>query len=60
MERYLAIDNVCAWPILTHMPDGTVVATLFNQPTHGGWEGDVECWASGDERWANCASLLTT
>ncbi|MBT3377393.1 MAG: exo-alpha-sialidase [Lentisphaerae bacterium] len=48
-ERYIAVDNVCAWPILTHLPDGTVVATIFNQPTHGGWEGDVECWASGDE-----------
>jgi hypothetical protein len=48
-ERYIAVDSVCAWPILTHLPDGTVVATLFNQPTHGGWEGDVECWASRDE-----------
>ena len=49
MERYVAVDNVCAWPNLTHMPDGAIVATIFNQPTHGGWEGDVECWASEDE-----------
>jgi len=49
MERYLAIDNVCAWPNLTKMPDGAVAAVIFNQPTHGGWEGDVECWASEDE-----------
>jgi hypothetical protein len=48
-ERYVAVDNVCAWPNLTQMPDGTIVATIFNQPTHGGWEGDVECWASEDE-----------
>ena len=48
MERYIAIDNVCAWPNLTLMPDGSIVATIFNQPTHGGWEGDVECWASED------------
>jgi len=48
-ERYIAIDNVCAWPILTQMPDGAIVATIFNQPTHGGWEGDVECWASEDQ-----------
>ena len=30
------------------MPDGAVVATIFNQPCHGAWEGDVECWASTD------------
>ena len=47
-ERYIAVDNVCAWPNLTLLPDDTVVATIFNQPTHGGWEGDVECWASED------------
>lgn len=49
MERFVAIDNVCAWPNLTLMPDGALIATIFNQPTHGGWEGDVECWASSDQ-----------
>lgn len=48
MERFVAIDNVCAWPNLTLMPDGTIIATIFNQPCHGTWEGDVECWASSD------------
>ena len=24
MERYIAIDNVCAWPNLTALPDGTL------------------------------------
>jgi hypothetical protein len=24
VERYIAIDNVCAWPNLTAMPDGTL------------------------------------
>lgn len=48
MERYIAIDNVCAWPNLTKMPDGAIIATIFNQPCHGLWEGDVECWASED------------
>ena len=47
-ERYVAIDNVCAWPNLTKMPDGSIVATIFNQPCHGLWEGDVECWGSED------------
>ncbi len=49
-ERYLAIDAVCAWPNLTQLPDGTIVASIFNQPCHGRWEGDVECWASEDGR----------
>lgn len=50
MERYIAIDNVCAWPNLTMRPDGEIIATIFNQPCHGKWEGDVECWASPDGR----------
>ena len=49
MERFIAVDNVCAWPNLTLMPDGAIVATIFNQPTHLRWPGDVECWASTDE-----------
>lgn len=48
LERFIAIDNVCAWPNLTLLPDGTILATIFNQPTHGKWEGDVECWTSED------------
>jgi len=48
MERFIAVDNVCAWPNLTTMPDGALAATIFNQPVHGAWEGDVECWASED------------
>lgn len=48
MERYIAIDNVCDWPCLNVAADGTLLATLFNQPTHGGCEGDTECWASED------------
>jgi hypothetical protein len=48
MERYVAIDNVCAWPNLKALPDGTVLAFVHNQPTHSVWEADVECWASTD------------
>lgn len=44
----VAVDNVCAWPNLTLMPDGAIVATIFNQPSHGSVAGDVECWASTD------------
>ncbi len=28
MEHYIAIDNVCAWPNLTRMPDGAIIATI--------------------------------
>lgn len=48
MERYIAVDNVCAWPNLTQLPNGDIVAAIFNQPAHGRWEGDVDCWASRD------------
>jgi hypothetical protein len=46
--RYVAIDNVCAWPNLTMLRDGTIVATIFGQPSHGRLPGDVECWVSRD------------
>ncbi len=48
MERYVAIDNVCAWPNLTRMPQGTILAIIYSQPAHATWEGDCECWASED------------
>ena len=48
MERYLVADNICAWPNLTLLADGTIVAVVFNQPSHGLVEGDTECWASED------------
>lgn len=47
-HRFVAIDNVCAWPNLTVLADGTIIATIFNQPSHARSEGDVECWASTD------------
>ena len=28
----LAIDNVCAWQNLTHLPDGTIAVVIYNQP----------------------------
>jgi len=59
MERYIAIDNVCAWPCLNLAADGTLKATIFNQPNHGGCEGDTECWSSEDEgrSWQKLALL---
>lgn len=52
MERFVAIDGVCAWPNMTMLPNGDLVVAIFNQPVHGRWEGDVEAWASQDGgRW---------
>lgn len=48
IHRVVAVTNVCAWPNLTLMPDGTIVAVLHNEPSHGQSEGDIDCWASLD------------
>ena len=48
---FLAVEHVCAWPNLTIMPDGNIVAAIFNKPSHGAVPGDVECWASEDGGW---------
>lgn len=47
-RRLIAIDNLCGWPNTTRLPDGTLIATVYNQPNHGFHEGDAECWASTD------------
>src|SRR5687767_2167179 len=47
-RRLIAIDNVCAWPNLVQLKDGSLVAIVFNQPNHGRTEGDVHCWGSAD------------
>ena len=47
-QQVVAITDVCAWPNLTLLPDGTIAAAIFNQPTHGQGEGDLECWSSRD------------
>jgi len=48
LQRVVAIENVCAWPNLTLLPDGTIIVILFNQPGHGTLQGDVDCYASSD------------
>lgn len=48
LERYMAIDNKCAWPNLTLMPDGSIVACVFGEPCHLDWEGAAESWRSQD------------
>ncbi len=49
IDRFISIDNVCAWPNLTTLPDGTRIATIFNHPSHARMEGEVACYASTDD-----------
>lgn len=51
-SRERVIDGVCAWPNLTLLPNGHLVATIFNQPCHGMWQGDLDCWGSSDGGWS--------
>lgn len=48
INRYIVIDNVCAWPNLTLLPDGTIAAVIHNQVHHGRMFGAIDCWVSED------------
>ncbi|NOZ20504.1 MAG: exo-alpha-sialidase [Planctomycetes bacterium] len=52
-EFYVAVDNKGLWPNLTVLPNGEIVAAVYNHPSHGFGCGDVELWASADggRRW---------
>ncbi len=58
-RRIIAADNVCAWPNVVTLKDGTFVALVFNQPNHGYTEGDVDCWGSADGRFWKRLSTVT-
>ncbi len=47
-KRFLAVDNVCAWPQIRINDINQIFMTGFNQPCHGKTEGDVNCWVSDD------------
>ena len=49
IQPRVIVPDSCAWPNLTVLANGTLVATIFNQPSHGSVEGDVECWGSHDQ-----------
>ena len=34
-ELYVAVDNVCAWPNLTRLPNGEIAAAIYDKPSHG-------------------------
>ena len=45
---FVAIDGMVVWQSLTLLPNDTILATVFNQPSHGRCEGDMDCFASTD------------
>lgn len=48
IEHHLAVQDVCAWPNLTPLPEGGVLAAIFNAPSHGQMPGDVDAYISED------------
>ena len=40
--------EVCAWPALARLPDGTLLIVNYNRPSHGRMIGDVDSWVSND------------
>lgn len=58
-RRLIAIDNVCAWPNLVKLRNGSLVAIVFNQPNHARTEGDIDCWGSVDGQFWNRLSTIT-
>jgi len=48
IQHVVAVEDVCAWPNLTLLGDGTIIAVFHNKPSHGQMESDIDCWASQD------------
>ena len=44
----VAAADVCAFPYIIPISNGSIVALIFNQPSHGRLPGDVDCWGSTD------------
>lgn len=53
-ERFVAIDNVCGWPLLVSLSTGELGAFIWPLASHGYSEGSVEFWKSrdGGRTWA--------
>lgn len=60
LGTFVAIDNVCAWPNLTLLPDGRIAAVLFNQPNHSLTEGRSNAGRGGTNRSTGTKALCIT
>lgn len=59
LSRHIGVRDYCAWPNITKLPDGTLAAVIYNKPTHGRTEGDVECWVSKDgKEWTKAGTPI--
>ena len=47
-EFNVAVDNGGLWPVLTVLPGGEIVAAVYDHPSHGYGNGNIELWASTD------------
>lgn len=54
LDQIVAVKDLCAWPKLALLPNGDVVAAVYNQPSHGLKPGEVDLYAStdGGRTWA--------
>ncbi len=48
LAQVVAVKDVCAWPKLTLLPNGDLIAAIYNRPVHGVLPGDVDIYASSD------------
>lgn len=48
LNEIVAVRDAGVWPKLALLPDGTIVAAVYNQPVHGLRPGDVDLHASTD------------
>jgi hypothetical protein len=48
LDQVVAVKDVCAWPKLTQLPNGDLIAAIYNRPAHGVIPGDVDVYASTD------------
>ncbi len=53
VEHYIAVNNGANWPNLTLMPDGSIVAAVYNKPSHLLHAGEVDFYSStnGGRTW---------
>lgn len=60
MQRFIAIDNVCAWPNLTRLPDGAIlVRSASRSICLGGWRAQLGVAWSADIAAATSSSFVT-
>ena len=48
IDQIVAVKDLCAWPKLALLPNGDIVAAVYNQPSHGAHPGEVDLYASAD------------